>query len=87
MLREVTRMTRLARVVAVGVAHHVTQRGNTRQFILERDADRFVYLDLVFHSIELHCSALIGYCPMSNHIHLIAVPGKPHSLRKQDRRT
>jgi len=27
-------MTRLARVVAIGVPHHVTQRGNTRQFIL-----------------------------------------------------
>jgi putative transposase len=78
----VTLMTRLARMVAVGVAHHVTQRGNARRFILERDADRFVYLDLLFHSIELHCLALIGYCLMSNHIHLIVVPGKPDSLAR-----
>ena len=31
-------VARLARVVAVNVAHHVTQRGNARQFILAVDA-------------------------------------------------
>lgn len=51
-------MTRLARVVAVGVPHHVTQRGNARQFILNTDADRKVYLDLLRQSIELHSLAL-----------------------------
>jgi putative transposase len=40
-------MTRFARVVAVGVPHHVTQRGNARQYILDADADRKVYLDFV----------------------------------------
>jgi REP element-mobilizing transposase RayT len=69
-------MTRLARVVAVGVPHHVTQRGNARQFILGADADRKVYLDLLRQSIELHGLALVGYCLMSNHVHLIAIPGK-----------
>jgi putative transposase len=47
-------MTRLVRVVAVGVPHHVTQRGNARQFILGGDVDRKVYLDLLRQSIELH---------------------------------
>ncbi len=69
-------MTRLARVVAVGVPHHVTQRGNARQFIFNTDADRKVYLDLLRQSIELHSLALVGYCLMSNHVHLITVPGK-----------
>ena len=73
-------MTRLARVVAVGVPHHVTQRGNARQFILGGDADRRVYLDLVRQSVELHSVALIGYCLMSNHVHLIVTPGKPDAL-------
>jgi hypothetical protein len=40
-------MARLARVVAAGVPHHVTQRGNGRQFILACDPDRSVYLDLL----------------------------------------
>ncbi len=41
-----TDMARLARVIALEVAHHVTQRGNARGFILNRDADREVYLGL-----------------------------------------
>ena len=69
-------MTRLARVVAVRVPHHVTQRGNARQFILGADADRNAYLDLLRQSTELHGLELIGYCLMSNHVHLIAIPGK-----------
>jgi putative transposase len=67
-------MTRLARVVAVGVPHHVTRRGNARHYILDADADRKVYLDLLRQSIELHGLALVGYCLMSNHVHLIAIP-------------
>lgn len=75
-------MTRLARVVAVGVPHHVTQRGNARRFILQGDADRRVYLDLLRQSIDLHSLTLIGYCLMSNHIHLIVTPSKPDSLAR-----
>ena len=67
-------MARLARVVAVGVPHHVTQRGNARQFILNCDADRGIYLDLLRQSFVLHGIDLIGYCLMSNHVHLVAVP-------------
>ncbi len=49
-------MTRLARVVAVGEPHHVTQRDNARQVILGGDADRKVYLDLSRQSIELQAN-------------------------------
>ena len=73
-------MTRLARVVAAGVPHHVTQRGNARQYILDADADRKVYLDLLRQSIALHGLALVGYCLMSNHVHLIAIPGKVDAM-------
>jgi putative transposase len=73
-------MARLARVVAVGVPHHVTQRGNARQFILACDADRSVYLDLLRQSIALHGVELIGYCLMSNHVHLIALPHQADGL-------
>jgi REP element-mobilizing transposase RayT len=73
-------MTRLARVVAVGLPHHVTQRGNARQYILRSDADRTVYLDLLRQNIEQQNLALIGYCLMSNHVHLITVPPKANVL-------
>jgi hypothetical protein len=36
-------MARLARVIAVGVPHHITQRGNARRFILQDESDRKVY--------------------------------------------
>jgi putative transposase len=43
-------MARLARVVAVGVPHHITQRGNARRFILQDEVDRKIYLDLLLQS-------------------------------------
>jgi REP element-mobilizing transposase RayT len=73
-------MGRFNRVVAVDVPHHVTQRGNGRRFILDCDADRAVYLKLLHESMHLYGLALIGYCLMSNHVHLIAVPTKADGL-------
>jgi putative transposase len=67
-------MTRLRRVVAVNVPHHLTQRGNARQSILNRDEDRAVYLKLLRENIEAYKVSLLGYCLMSNHVHLIAAP-------------
>jgi putative transposase len=45
-------MARLARVVAAGVAHHVTQRGNARQFLLATDSERMIYLDLLRQAVR-----------------------------------
>ena len=75
-------MARLARVIAVGVPHHITQRGNARRFILQDEADRKVYLDLLRQSTELHGISMIGYCLMSNHVHLVAVPPKADVLSR-----
>jgi putative transposase len=71
---------RFNRVVAVDVPHHVTQRGNRRRFILDCDADRAVYLKLLHENMDLYGVALIGYCLMSNHVHLIAIPTKAEGL-------
>jgi putative transposase len=73
-------MARLARVIAVGVPHHVTQRGNARQYILSHDADRSTYLVLVRRYCLLHKLAVLGYCLRSNHVHLIVIPSESHSL-------
>ena len=56
------------------IAHHVTQRGNARQVILAHDADRLVYLELLREHCQLYPVSLLGYCLMSNHVHLVAVP-------------
>jgi putative transposase len=73
-------MARLARIVAVNVAHHVTQRGNARQNILAVDSERLVYLQLLRQSVGLHDVSLVGYCLMSNHVHLVVVPSKAQAL-------
>jgi len=73
-------MARLPRVVIVDVAHHVTQRGNARQVIIADDADRFTYLELLRKYSELYCLSLLGYCLMSNHVHLIVIPRTVESL-------
>jgi putative transposase len=73
-------MARFARVIALGVPHHITQRGNARRFILDSDAARRVYLDLLRGSAERHEIELVGYCLMSNHVHLIATPKKANVL-------
>jgi putative transposase len=67
-------MARLPRVVVVDVPHHVTQRGNARQVIFRSDPDRLTYLELLRQHCELYRLSLLGYCLMSNHLHLIVVP-------------
>jgi putative transposase len=75
-------MARFARVVAAGFPHHVTQRGNARRFILETDAERSVYLGLLEQGLERYGVKLIGYCLMSNHVHLLVVPCKQDGLAR-----
>jgi putative transposase len=74
-------MARLARVVVVDIAHHVTQRGNARRFILESDSDKLVYVGLLREYCTLYGLWLLGYCLMSNHVHLVVVPKRIDSLR------
>ena len=73
-------MARLARIAVVNVPHHVTQRGNARQSILTNHDERTVYLNLLHKYIALCELSLLGYCLMSNHVHLLLVPRKVESL-------
>ena len=67
-------MARLARVVAPGLPHHVTQRGNRRQKVFFSDEDYRVYRDLLAEHCAAARVAVWGYCLMPNHVHLILVP-------------
>ena len=73
-------MARLPRVISPDTPHHVTQRGNARQLVFESDADRLLYLDLLRTNCQIQRLSLVGYCLMSNHVHLIVVPERPESL-------
>ncbi len=73
-------MARFARVVAVDIPHHVTQRGNARQAILDNDGDCVTYLRLLRQYARLHSLSLLGNCLMSNHVHVIALPHTAEGL-------
>jgi len=73
-------MARLPRVVVVDVAHHVTQRGNGRHFILKSDSERMVYLDLLRQAVREHELSVVGYCLMSNHVHVVVIPRRQEAL-------
>ena len=44
------------------------------------DADRLTYLQLLRECSQLYGLSLLGYCLMSNHVHLIAVPHSAEAL-------
>lgn len=75
-------MARLARVVAVGEPHHITQRGNNRQNVFRCDADRVRYLELLKLHTERWDIELLGYCLMDNHVHLVAIPQHAQSFAR-----
>jgi putative transposase len=75
-------MTRLARVVIPGLAHHVTQRGNGRQRVFFSSSDYALYLRLLTDACVESNVTCLAFCLMPNHVHLILVPGKHDSLRR-----
>jgi putative transposase len=80
-------MARFARVVAIGTAHHVTQRGVDQQRTFFTDADRNIYLDCLTKYCAQARARILAYCLMSNHIHLVLIPEEPQSLAVALRRT
>ena len=80
-------MPRLARTVVTGYGHHITQRGNNRQDVFFVDEDRQVYLDYLNQHADKYGLEVFGYCLMTNHIHIIAVPHNEDSLARAMGRT
>ena len=75
-------MPRIARLVIPGVPYHITGRGNNRADIFCTDADRLCYLELLKQYAGGAELEVLGYCLMSNHIHLIGIPHQPESLAR-----
>jgi putative transposase len=67
-------MPRIARIIAAGYPHHITQRGNNRATVFFDDEDRQTYLNLLLKYSQKYGVAIWAYCLMSNHVHLLAVP-------------
>lgn len=75
-------MPRLARVVGVGLPHHIVQRGNCRQRVFESEYDREYYLRLISECSSRAGLSILAYCLMTNHVHFIAIPKKKDSMAR-----
>ncbi|MBU4274059.1 MAG: transposase [Planctomycetes bacterium] len=75
-------MARIARVIAPGLPHHVTQRGNRRQQTFFCDDDYREYLSLMAEWTDKCEVQIWAWCLMPNHVHLIAVPAAYDSLAR-----
>jgi REP-associated tyrosine transposase len=67
--------------------HHIVQRGNNRQDVFFVDDDRHAYLALLKQRSEAYGLEIVGYCLMTNHVHLIAIPHTEDALAKAIGRT
>jgi len=76
------RMARFPRTVIPECPHHVTQRGNGRRPVFHSLRDRQVYLGLLKKYSQLHELRILGYCLMTNHVHLVVDPKHEDSLPK-----
>jgi putative transposase len=75
-------MPRISRVVAPGLPHHVTQRGNRRQQTFFCQEDYQAYLTFMSEWCRKSRVEIWAYCLMPNHTHLIAVPESSEGLRR-----
>src|ERR1035437_250303 len=75
-------MVRIARIIAPGIPHHVTQRGNRRMQTFFCDQDYQEYINLMAQWCNRCNVAIWAYCLMPNHVHIIAVPETEGGLRQ-----
>ena len=73
-------MPRIPRFICAGLPHHVTQRGNHRAQVFFSEADYQTYLALLCEYTINHEVAVLAYCLMPNHVHLVLVPHAKDSL-------
>jgi len=64
-------MPRVARIVGTGYPHHVVQRGNNREKVFLNKADYRTYLSYLERYSTEKKVAILAYCLMSNHVHLL----------------
>ena len=73
-------MPRRGRCLPPGVACQVTQRGVDRRETFSSGEDRHTYIDLLRQNLTETGVRILGYCMMSNHVHLLAVPERHDSM-------
>lgn len=61
-------MASIARVIAAGIPHHVTQRGNRRMPTFFQDEDYLAYITLLAEWCTKSGVEIWAYCLMPNHV-------------------
>jgi putative transposase len=74
-------MARLARVVAAGAPHLVTQRGNRGQKVFFGEADFELYKELLAEGCRIARTQVWAYCLLPDRVHLILLPRDEDGLR------
>jgi putative transposase len=75
-------MPRIARIIGVGYPHHIVQRGNNREKVFLDRGDYEKYLSFLARYSDEKEVAILAYCLMPNHVHLLAVPSQDQTLAK-----
>ncbi len=77
------RLSRIARVIAPDLPHHVTQRGSlpARSHSL-RGGDQDTHGDPLTEQTQKCSVEVLAYCLMPNPVHLILVPGDTTGLAR-----
>jgi putative transposase len=75
-------MPRIARIVGAGYPHHIIERGNNRERVFRDSTDYEKYLFFLSKYSEEKEVAVLAYCLMPNHIHLLVRPSDEESLAK-----
>ena len=75
-------MGRMGRVVAPGLPHHVTQRGNRCMQTFFCEADYGYYIALMAEWCVRFDVLVWAYCLMPNHVHLVLVPESVEGLHR-----
>jgi REP element-mobilizing transposase RayT len=73
-------MPRPKRCVLPGTPCHITQRGVDRRETFSSTTDRQAYIRLLQENRDDAGVSLLGWCLMTNHVHLIALPVREDSL-------
>ena len=68
------------RLIIPNICHHALQRGNNRQDIFQQKDDRLYYLKWA-SKLAAQCQVpIIGYCLMTNHVHLLVLPCSQNAM-------
>jgi putative transposase len=73
-------MPRRNRCVLAGVPCHITQRGVDGRETFSADSDRETYLSLLRRNMADTEVRVLGWCLMTNHVHMVAIPAREDSL-------